>query len=396
MLSEKKISVRYKAFLLILVSVTVLFSSFVSNADEYQLSGSSLYARSAILMDAQNGRVLFEKNAYEKMPNASTTKILTCILALESGKLNDVVTVSKNAQSQPKVKMNLVEGDEFILSDLLYSLMLESHNDTAVAIAEAVAGDTQQFSEMMNRKAEEIGCLNTCFLTPNGLDATVEGREHGTTAYDLALISAYAIQNETFLEIINTREKEICNVSKTRHYYLNNANAFLNSYEGAIGIKTGYTSKAGYCFVGAVRQNGGTFISVCLGSGWPPNKNYKWEDTNKLMSFGKVKYELCQYTETVLEIPTEVENGIQEEVLLYPAKTQFNFLKAENEEVSFWDEISGVPVAPIEAGEVVGVRHYEIDGVEIGSTNLLVKEGIKERTYSFYLDYVYGVFLFGY
>lgn len=395
MLQKKIIRIKCRAFFLITLSLIVLFSSFVSNADEYQLSGNALYARSAILMDAQNGRVLFEKNAYEKMPNASTTKILTCILALESGKLNDVVTVSQNAQSQPKVKMNLTEGDEFILSDLLYSLMLESHNDTAVVIAEAVAGDTQRFSEMMNQKAKEIGCLDTCFITPNGLDATIEGREHGTTAYDLALISAYAILNETFLEIINTREKEISNVSQTKHYHLNNANAFLNSYEGAIGIKTGYTSKAGYCFVGAARQNGGTFISVCLGSGWPPNKNYKWEDTKKLMNFGKEKYELCQYEETVLEISLEIENGIWDELLLYPDETQFSFLKAKNEKVSFRDEITIMPVAPIEADEVVGVRHYEIDGVEIFATNLLAKEGVKERTYSFYLDCVYDAFLFG-
>lgn len=134
----------------------------------------NLHAQSAVLMDGASGRVLFEKNGYEKRAMASTTKILTCILALEKGDLEQIVTVSKNAARQPKVHLGMQEGEKFFLKDLLYSLMLESHNDSAVAVAEAIAGSTEEFAVQMNEKAREIGCRNSHFITPNGLDASVK------------------------------------------------------------------------------------------------------------------------------------------------------------------------------------------------------------------------------
>lgn len=168
----------------------------------------SIHALSAVLLDGDSGRVLYEKEGECKRANASTTKIMTCILALENGKEDDIVTVSAYAASMPNVQLNIEEGEQYYLKDLLYSLMLESHNDSAVAIAEHIGGSVEGFSALMNEKAKELGCSNTCFLTPNGLDASVGEDTHGTTAHDLALIMRYCSwqspRAERFLEITQT------------------------------------------------------------------------------------------------------------------------------------------------------------------------------------------------
>lgn len=174
----------------------------------------NLYSLSAVLMDGDSGRVLYGKKADVPRPNASTTKVLTCILALENAPGDDYVKVSQNAASQPEVKLYLREGEQYYMEDLLYSLMLKSHNDTAVAIAEHVGGSVEGFSRMMNKKAKEIGCESTHFITPNGLDAVDHGGEHRTTARDLALIMRYAIQNEIFLKITQTREYSFWDIEK--------------------------------------------------------------------------------------------------------------------------------------------------------------------------------------
>ncbi len=240
-----------------------------------------LYAQSAVLMDADNGRVLYEKNGFQEMPMASTTKIMTCIVTLENASPDDVVTVSKYASTMPDVQLNIAGGEQYLLRDLLYSLMLESHNDVAVAIAEHVGGSVEGFAAMMNAKAKELGCEHTHFVTPNGLDAD----EHYTTAVELAKIASYAIKNEEFLKITNTAAWEFKDLKKSRSFSVSNKDRFLYMYDGAIGIKTGFTGKAGYCFVGAVDKNDKTFVSAVLASGWPPHKNYKWSDTTELMDY---------------------------------------------------------------------------------------------------------------
>ena len=158
----------------------------------------NLYALSAVLMDADSGRVLYEKEGETPRPMASTTKVMTCILALENAPGDDYVSVSANAAAQPDVQLNIQEGEQYYLEDLLYSLMLKSHNDSAVAIAEHIGGSVEGFAEMMNQKAKELGCTDTHFITPNGLDAEDGGGVHHTTARDLALIMRYAIKNEAF------------------------------------------------------------------------------------------------------------------------------------------------------------------------------------------------------
>lgn len=262
-----------------------------------------LYAQSAVLMDAGSGRILYEKNGYDKKPMASTTKIMTCILALEYGDLKSYVPVSAYAAGMPKVKLSMQPGESYLLQDLLYSLMLESHNDSAVAIAEHIGGSVEGFAELMNKKAREIGCEDTFFITPNGLDATASTAEgetlaHSTTAADLARIMSYCIMDspkrEEFLTITRTpsysfsgyREKDGERVPNGRNFHCNNHNAFLSMMDGALSGKTGFTGNAGYCYVGALKRDERTYVVALLACGWPNNRSYKWKDTQTLMNYG--------------------------------------------------------------------------------------------------------------
>lgn len=266
---------------------------------------SSLNAKAACLIDADSGMVLFAKNADEKLPMASTTKIMTALIALESSDLSDTITFSSHAASMPDVQLNAMSGEQFTLRDLLYSLLLESHNDTAVAIAEHVSGSTEAFADKMNEKAVELGLSSTHFVTPNGLDAD----EHYTTAKELCLIASYALQNQTFCKIIRTPAHSFANRTNTKQYHVTNHDAFLTNYAGAIGIKTGFTGNAGYCFCGAAKRGDITLISSVLACGWPPHKTYKWTDTKKLMDYGFTNYKLVRLTETPMLQKIPVHGG---------------------------------------------------------------------------------------
>lgn len=290
----------------------------------------SLYATAAALLDADSGRVLYGKNEDMPMAMASTTKIMTCIQVLEHVSLDETLTVSAYAASMPQVKLNIRKGEEYTVRDLMYSLMLESHNDSAVALAEHVGrallseelGDkpvsqytTEEsrravaaFAGLMNAKAAELGCENTWFITPNGLDATEEvtlpdgsiaQKEHCTTAAELARIMAYCIgeseKSEEFLTI--TRTSNYSFYANGRNFSCANHNAFLTMMDGALSGKTGFTNKAGYCYVGALKSEGRTFIVALLACGWPNNKNYKWSDTKELMKYGIENYFFRNLTE---------------------------------------------------------------------------------------------------
>lgn len=272
----------------------------------------NLYALSAVLMDGDSGRVLYEKEGYVPRPNASTTKVMTCILALENGSGDDYVMVSRNAAAQPEVKLNLKEGEQYHLEDLLYSLMLKSHNDTAVAIAEAIGGSEAGFAAMMNEKAKKIGCTNTHFVTSNGLDSADEGGVHQTTARDLALIMGYAVKNKTFVHITQTRDYSFTDLSGKRQFSVHNANAFLDMTSDAVSGKTGFTGNAGYCYVAACENDGRSYIIALLGCGWPNNKTYKWKDTMKLLEYGKANYHKVSYWKEPRLPEVTVKGGVPE------------------------------------------------------------------------------------
>lgn len=363
------------------------------SVDAAELAESNLSAKSALLMDADSKRVLYEKNGYQQLPMASTTKIMTCLLALEKADMKDVVEFSQNAVSMPKVHLGARKGTKFYMEDLLYSLMLESHNDTAVAIAENIAGDTLSFANMMNQRAKEIGAQNTNFVTPNGLDA----EQHYSTAYDMALIASEAIKNTDFVKIINTPSHSFKDVDGKCNFSAGNKDAFLSMMQGAMGIKTGFTSKAGYCFVGALQRDNRTFISVVLGSGWPPNKSFKWKDTVKLMNYGINNYNYRVIFNDINDYKTmRVWKGQTDYVPTY-IKGNISTLLSDQDVVEYVYESppGDIVDAPVKANQVVGQVKILINGTLFQRLDICAGESVKkiDTKYSFMI--VFKKFLLG-
>ena len=381
--------------------IAMILCACLLAASGFKVSGAEppketeLYAKAAVLMDGASGRVLYEKNGYEAMANASTTKILTCILALENCEAESQANVSAYAASQPKVRLGIREGQTFYLKDMLYGLMLESFNDCAVVIAEHVAGDVVGFAELMNRKAEEIGCKDTHFVTPNGLDATDDGGFHHTTAEDLAKIMRYCIKSSPkaaeFLEITRASSYSFTDVDGTSSYQCSNHNAFLQMMDGALSGKTGFTGTAGYCYVGALERDGRTYIVALLACGWPNNKTYKWSDTKKLMTYGLETYTKKNTSEIALEkmepIPVSGGQGekIGEALWVMPGIGDYEgeeeFLLKEGEEITVSYRIAPQLEAPVEAGADLGKVIYELDGTVIGERPVTAKNEIPEIDY---------------
>lgn len=217
-------------------------------------------ARSCVVIDAESGRILLEHNAHEALPMASTTKVMTALLALENGDLDAPVTCSRTAFGVPGTSIYLGEGETLTLEQMLYGLMLASGNDAATAIAEHIGGTVDDFCRLMTLRARELGCENTVFLTPHGLPR--EG--HYTTASDLALIAREAMRNSVFRRIVSTSRAKIPWEGRTYDRALTNKNKLLTTYEGATGIKTGYTKAAGRCLVFGAERNGMEVIGVVL------------------------------------------------------------------------------------------------------------------------------------
>lgn len=417
---EKVIRLAIVVFIYLCLQPLFLLTCLAAQEGEEETK-LNLYAQSAVLMDADSGRILYGKNENQIMSMASTTKIMTCIVALENGNLEDYVEVSSYAAGMPKVKLFMQEGECYKLKDLLYSLMLESHNDSAVAIAEHIGGSVEGFAKMMNQKARDLGCYNTYFITPNGLDATVKetGKSHSTTAADLAKIMSYCIetseQKETFLEITRTpsysfsnyikkEDKTVCPGSRT--FSCNNHNAFLNMMDGALSGKTGFTNKAGYCYVGALRKQGKTFVVALLACGWPNNKTYKWSDTRELMNYGLENYEYHSFEESPVDEkklqPILVEQGQTDKIgekaytnirvadekeeadgsvdnlaCVTNEGTLEGILLKKDEKIQVTYQIKEKLAAPVEKGTIVGKIQYSV-GKQVYKTKLVVAENTVE------------------
>lgn len=342
------------------VCLAVLFFGTAVHAEE---GPGDLYAQSAVLMDADTGRILFEKNGNEQRPMASTTKIMTLLVTLENADLEGEVAVSAYAASMPDVQLNIREGERYRLRDLCYSLMLESHNDTAVAIAEHVGGSVEGFAAMMNQKARDLGCCHTYFITPNGLDAKDDFGTHSTTAADLARIMRACMQNEEFLSITREPYWSFTDLDGTRSFTVNNKNAFLNMMEGALTGKTGFTNGAGYCYVGALERNGKRLIAVVLACGWPNHKTWKWSDTQRLMNYGIETYHKETVGEETAELePVCVENGQQETVRLEADVSQREILMSETDDFRMEIRAPKELTAPVTKGETVGTVIYYLNG----------------------------------
>lgn len=400
--------IKAAGILTVFIFFTVSVMAVKAQGNDQSSTNLQLYAQSAILMDAGSGRILYEKNGHEIRPMASTTKIMTCILALEYGNMEDYVEISSYAAGMPKVKLNMQAGEKYLLKDLLYSLMLESHNDSAVAIAEHIGGSVEGFAAMMNQKAWDIGCFDTFFITPNGLDAVAstdngETKSHSTTAADLARIMSYCIMDspkkEEFLAITRTpsyqftayREKEGKILSGSRNFQCNNHNAFLNMMEGALSGKTGFTGKAGYCYVGSLQRGDRTFVVALLACGWPNNKTYKWSDTKKLMDYGLENFEYHSLEEVEIEedslsgiLVKDGQTGRIGESIYVPVgiadrkdgRQNDGVLLSKEESFEVKRELKEFLSAPIEAGMEVGKVSYLLNGEVYGVDYIITKEAV--------------------
>lgn len=353
---------------------------------------SGLYAKAAILMDGKNQRVLFGKEEKTELPMASTTKIMTCLYALEHGNLSDVVTFSKRAASAPKVHLGAKEGSQFLLSDLLYALMLESYNDAAVAIAEHLGGSVEAFCQAMTEEARSYGCYQTSFETPNGLDS----ENHYTTCYDLAILTCHALKNKDFRSIIQEPSYTIKEITGGQAYSLNNKDAFLTSYPGAIGVKTGFTNNAGYCFVGAVETDDRLLISVVLGSGWPPNRSYKWKDTRKLMDYGMENFENVTIS-LGDDVPGQlsVKHGQAQICDINRPGTVTLLLNKEEEQISCTTNLLPSLNAPVRKGDCVGTVTLSINEEVYRKYPVTAAADTKRINYRWCLDQLVREYFYG-
>ncbi|UNC93874.1 D-alanyl-D-alanine carboxypeptidase [Candidatus Contubernalis alkalaceticus] len=336
------------------------------------LTNDQVTAQSAVLLDQSSGRVLFAKNEGERLPMASTTKVMTALLALEKGDLNSRVVVSKRAAETEGSSIWLEEKEVKTLEELVYGLMLRSGNDAAVAIAEHLAGSVEDFSVMMTERAQELGAYNTQFKNPHGLD----DEEHFTTAYDLGLITCRALEIPKFKEILITKEKKITWPGHEWDRYLRNQNKLLELYPGADGVKTGWTTPAGPCFVGSATRDKWQLVAVVL------NSNNIWEDTKNLLDYGFENWspsELMEYQQFIKTV--EVEGGDQDKVRLVTAASFTLPLEEEEEELVEYRVLvdKSALKAPIKEGQVLGEITVILQGEELKSVNLLAGESINKK-----------------
>lgn len=318
----------------------------------------STSATSAVLMDAESGRILYSHNPDRQMLIASTTKIMTALVAIEHGDLDQVVTVKRSHMAEGS-SMYLKEGEQLTLETLLYGLMLCSGNDAALAVADAVAGE--DFIDLMNEKAKEIGMNSTSFANPNGLD----DENHYSTAKDMAVLAAAAMENPTFVRLVSTKSISVGGRVMTNH------NKLLGALDGCIGLKTGYTKAAGRTLVSCVERNGQRLVAVTLQDG------NDWADHAALYEYGFSTYPLTAQVKTGDEVQKIPLSGQEDRQIAVVAKESFSYPLSEGEtlrrEVELPEELS----APVQEGDPVGTMRFYLGETEVGSVEIVCGESVE-------------------
>ena len=328
----------------------------------------AISAKSAVLIDANTGRVLMEKNSGARLGMASTTKIMTAAVAIEKGNLDDIVTVSSKSAGIEGSSIYLKAGEKISLRDLLYGLMLNSGNDAGAAIAEHISGDTKSFADLMTSKAKDLGLLNTSFTNPHGLD----DENHYTTAYDLAQITRYALEMPAFAEIVSTKVKTIYSTTNEGENVrtLSNHNKLLSQYKGADGVKTGFTKKCGRCLVSSATKDCLKLIAVTLSA---PDD---WNDHKQMMDSCFSLYKL--------KVPVKA-NGYARAVPLMGAETDKVFLHSlsdimfaakKDDKIKVVCNTPSFLTAPVYQGQSHGTVSVFLNGEEIKTVELVVSEDI--------------------
>lgn len=390
--------IKYFIIIFLIQSLCFPLLSSATTKEDLKKINSSIKSSAAIVMEATTGKIIYSKNGNAIKYPASTTKILTAIIAIEQSSLNDMALVSEYAvTSIPSgyTNANIQVGETLSIKDLLYALMLASANEAAVVIAEHISGSNSEFAELMNKKAIEIGCKNTHFVNANGM----HNKSHYTTAYDMALITQYAMKNKTFREIVSTTSYTLPatkvypynsrTFTNTNSLIIVNKNNVPNNfyYPSAIGVKTGFTSPAGNCLVSAANNNGLEFITVILGA---RAKDIRYIDTINLFNFAFNNYSFTKLKSknnsvTSIEIDNASDDTKKLNLLINSDITVLSNLDNKNSVIEPTIVLKENLSAPISKGEVVGKIKYEFDG-DIYESELIAASNVDKKA-----DFIYNL-----
>lgn len=332
----------------------------------------------AIVMEQSTGRVLYEKNIRKKVKIASTTKILTAIVAIENGNLSDKVVISKKAAGTGGSEVGIVAGSEVTLESLMYGMLLKSGNDCAVAIAEHIGGSVENFAKMMNEKAYEIGAKDTKCTNPHGLDS----EDNYSTAYDLALITCYAKTNDTLSKMLGTKSITV-NFDKAPKY-LANTNRLLSTYAYCDGGKTGFTNMANRCLVATAKKDDLEIVAIILGAN---TTDIRFSECKELLKYGIENYTMVNVKEKInwyIDIPV-IKGNIYSYVRKFDADLTLPLMEGELEEIYISQSIVPTLYAPVNRGEILGNISLYIGEEELYKRNIYLEETIKKNTI---LDYI--------
>lgn len=345
--------------------LAVIFALFMCvciipvSADEIAVSASA-----AAVINGDNGEVIYLKNADERLPMASTTKIMTALLLCEHGDFNREITVTKEMLAVEGSSMGLLPGDTVTLHDLLYGMLLASGNDAANVTAFVLGGSVQGFVDMMNEKAQALGLQNTHFATPSGLDAD----DHYTTALELANLARYAMQNDDFAAAASSKSAVLNYGNPPYRRTLTNHNRLLKYFDGAVGVKTGFTKKSGRCLVSAAKRDGKYVIAVTLHD---PND---WSDHEQMLEYGFSVIQQIQCSPEKAEYIIPVIGGSKNSLTVKTQPYTVNSVKTA--EITCKTELPKFLYAPIKKGDVIGTISYFSDGEKIAVSEIVAEENI--------------------
>lgn len=373
------------------IDVSTELNSFTDTSTE-TIKEPDVNSRACVVIDRKTNNVLFGKNENTKKKMASTTKIMTATIIIEKCNLTDTIEISKKAAGTGGSRLGLKTGDKITVLDLLYGLMLRSGNDAAVALAEYAGGDINGFAELMNAKALELGLTNTHFETPHGLDSN----EHYTTAYELALLSNYALNNPTFAKIVGTKNYTITINGSPKA--LSNTNELLGNMEGVYGIKTGFTNGANRCLVTACKRNNIDIICVVLGA---DTKKFRTIDSIKLINYvfnNFVVYDLESFVNKNFEdwkkdnLNTFIINkGLSQDVLLNIENLYISKVPIRKDLINSFEmkvECQKYFKAPVKGNSSIGNIVISNSGKEIAKCNISIMNNIDKKNSSYYFIYL--------
>lgn len=400
----KKIFYSILIFLLILLNFSTVCADDVDNEGEFEntveVTASSVTAlpktnsRRYIVYDRISKSMIIGKNEDVKSAMASTTKIMTTIVILEKSDLDETVTVSAKAGGTGGSRLGLKRGDKASVRDLLYGLMLRSGNDAAVALAEHVGGSVKEFAELMNEKAIELGLTNTHFVTPHGLDDA----NHYTTALELAKLTDYAMDNETFAKIVGTKSTTIYINNQSRQ--INNTNELLGVLNGVVGVKTGFTNNAGRCLVTETKRNNMDIITIVLGA---DTKKDRTKDSVNLIEYTFSKYKMYNLEEQIIEEFNKWKNINEKRILIIKGKTSNPKLAlgaiekatipiCDNDKIEYSINALTEIEAPVEQWNVMGKLTVKINGEILENIDIVNVNEVQKRDWKDYFKIVLNRF----